>query len=517
MTDSRATAGGEASTDHVTRIPALRACLRRARVRWYGRFMLSSTVWSALAGLLALCGLELAFALVNEAHSVSGPVAIVLPIGVAVLTCIVAGILAVVFVPDDPALARLGDRQFLLQERLSTALETENAQASGTLSGVALDPVRRALLADAEQHARRIDARQWFKLGLPRLAWAVPALTGLALLLSLLQPGALGRTAVTAETSQVRNTEGFTSQQSTDTAADLRRIADVLAKDAEKASDTYLRTIAQSLERLSVDVHRRAVDRRSVVVELDRLLQHTRRAYAQDGSLARQANSADGSPSPADLLQSALNDIVSGQDREAQPRDRDVANANTPPGTAPAPRDAPLDPAQPSRRKSPGSIKSDSVSPSSLPPGWASVLDSLDDYERAEAGPRAQVERAIAEQQRRMRGAAQSAGAAQDAGQGEGDRAGNGSRPLGNGAAAAENLPAAVDLLLPDQPGDGGRIRIEIPPDAVHAEVAPPPSGSVGSEWRHLQEEAIDRPAPTVEERNALGRYFMRPAGGKAP
>lgn len=478
--------------------------------------MLNGAVWSILAGLMTLCGLELAVALFDEALSIGGLVAVALAAGVTVLTNAAGGILAVALAPDDAALARLGDRQFLLQERLSTALETENAQAFETASATALDPVRRALLADAERCAQGIDARQWFKLGPPRFAWAIPVLTGVATLLSLLQPGALGRTAATAETSQLRNAAQLTSRQGSDTAADLRRIADVLAKDAERTSDPYLGTIARSFERLSAEVQRGAADRRTIAVELDRLLSHTRRAYAQDGGMAGRTNSTSGNLSPADLIQSALNSIVGDETRDAQPRDGDGANADVAPRPASEPRHAGLDSTQPSQRKTVSPAKPDLTTSSGLPPGWANILDNLDDYDRLEADPRAQVERVIAQQQRRMRGAAQSAGAAQDAGEGEGDQAGNGSRPLGNGAGAAGNFPTAGDMLLPDQPGDGGRIRIEIPPDAVHAEVALP-SGSLGGEWRHLQEEAIDRPVPTAEARKALGRYFRRPDGGQAP
>jgi hypothetical protein len=494
--------------DGATRIPALRACLRQARARWRAAFMLDGAVWSVVAGLAALCTLELAAVVVDDARSLSGLDAVVLAVGVAVVATAAAGILAVAVAPDDAALARLGDRQFLLQQRLSTALEAENV-------GAALDPVRRALLADAERCARRIDARQWFKLGLPRLAWAVPAMTGVALLLSLLQPGALGRAAVTADTGAAQNAATFTNRQSLDTAEELRGIADVLATDADKKSDPYLRNIARSLERLSEEVRRGAADRRAVAAELDRLLQHARRASAQDVSQVRQTNDTSARPTPADLIQSALHNVAgSPPAQEAEPSERDSADAGTTPGTAPP--GARPGPAQPPPRKTAGLATSEPAAPSSLPPGWASILDSIDDYDRAEADPRAQIERAIAEQQRRMRGAGQSAGAAQDAGQGEGDRAGIGTRPLGNGAGAAGNFPTAGDMLLPDQPGNGGRIRIEIPPDAVHAEVAPPPGGA-GSEWRHLQEEAIDRPAPTAEERRALGRYFMRPAGGQSP
>jgi hypothetical protein len=233
-TDARAE---EAFADRAAGIPALRTGLQHARSRWYARFMLNGVVWSALAGLLTLCGLELA-ALFDEAVLVGEASALAVAASVFALSGAAVGAVAIAIAPDDAALARLADQQFSLQERFGTGLETENARASGTFSSAELDTVRRALLADAERHGQRIDARRWFELDLPRAAWAVPVLAGAALLLSLLQPGALGRTAVPEEISRAGNPARFTSR-STDTAGDLQSIAAILAEDARKERDTF--------------------------------------------------------------------------------------------------------------------------------------------------------------------------------------------------------------------------------------------------------------------------------------
>jgi hypothetical protein len=507
-------AQADASAGHRATLPTLRRRLRQVRGRWYARFMLISAIWSAIAGLLALCGVELAGILVDHAGSVSGFVAFALPIAAAASICAAAGVVAVAFAPDDAALARLGDRRFSLQERLSTALETDNAGAA--LSRATLGPVAGALLADAEWCAQRCDPRQWFELALPRFAWIVPGLTVVAALLQLVPPSALGRAALTAETNQAPNAPRLTISRSADAAGDLRGIADLLAKDAERWSDPYLRTIARSLERLSEEVRSGSVDRRTTVVALDRLLQHARRAYAQDRFPPRGGNSTASSPSPADLIQSVLNDVAGDRAVATGPSARDAANTDAERKTTPGRGDGSLDPVQPSQRKTPSQAASQPATPQSLPPGWASVLDNLDDYERVEADPRAQLERAIAEQQRRMHGAVQGAGAAQDAGQGEGDRAGNGSRPLGNGGRNLEKSSTeGGEMLLPDQPSNGRLIRIEIPPQAVHAEVTPLRSGDVGSGWQRLAEDPVGHIAPTREQREALRHYFMRSAGGQ--
>lgn len=473
----------------------LRACLRRVRRRWYGAFMTHGAVIAALAALAVLCGLQFA-ALAFAVRPVSVPLAVTL--AVAVVTAAGAGVLAIILAPDDGALARLGDRRFVLQERLSSALEAD----ATVISATSPDPVRRALFADAERCAGRIDTRQWLVLRLPRIAFAVPALAGLALVLALLEP-APGPTAAADD----RGPDAApAARPEPDTAAELRTIAESIARDAEKTSNPRLRTIAQSLDRLGARMSTGAVDRRAGATALAGLLRDAQQAYAQ-------GQTADADRSPTDRIQSALADMTDAAAGEAKSAARDIADASPASGAAAAEGDAPPGPGQEQRRASRPPPEGTRPPP---PPG-AGVLDDVDEYERGEADPRAQVERAIAEQQRRLRGAAQSAGAAQDAGEGEGDRAGNGSRPLGNGTGTAKSLAAGADMLLPEQQADGGRIRIEIPPDAVHTEVVSPPPGGAGGEWRRIPEGPVERPAPTAEARRALGRYFARPDGAPAP
>ncbi len=149
-------------------------------------------------------------------------------------------------------------------------------------------------------------------------------------------------------------------------------------------------------------------------------------------------------------------------------------------------------------------------------PTFDDLLKDLDDYDPVD--PRVEKERAFADQQRRARAASQSAGAAQDAGQGDGDRAGDGTRPLGNGAAAAATeLAPGVEMLLPDQlAANGGRIRIELPPEVALSAVAPP-TAATGGEWQRAREQAIARAMPGPEDRKVIGRYFLRPAEGRGP
>lgn len=500
-----------ASVGPDTRLPALRAFFRRVRARKRLGAVLRSAVWSLLAGLVALCVLEGAAAVLGGAAPAAPVAALEFSIAIFASALALASLVVVLGAPDNATLARAVDREFSLQERLSTALEVD----TGLPHGTALDPVRSALLAETEQRASAIDPRQVVRLSLPRAAWAVPVLIAAAVLLQLVPPGAFGFADPRGVISGAdRNGGGLTGQQSADAAANLRRIAELIGKDAEAQSDPYLRTIARTLDRLSADVGRATVDRRVLAAELDRLLQHTRQAYARgerQGDLDRGAARQD----PAEMLKSALDDIA-GNRQAGATTPQDSAAPGTKPDARVAARDRTV---QPSERKAVGGqAPAETATSSRLPAGWADILKNLDDYDLAELDPRSQIERTFAEQQRRERARGQPAGAAQDAGQGEGDQAGDGTRPLGNGdlAAPADGV-AGGDMVLPDQAGnDGRRIRIEIPPDAVRSNVAPPPSGSAG-DWRRVHEQSVARPALTADDRKVVGRYFLRSAEGRAP
>ena len=77
-------------------------------------------------------------------------------------------------------------------------------------------------------------------------------------------------------------------QQAADAAASLRRIAEIVDRDATQRSDPYLRTIARTLERLSAEVARASIDRRQLASELDRLIAHSQLAYGQSAQPAGQ-------------------------------------------------------------------------------------------------------------------------------------------------------------------------------------------------------------------------------------
>src|SRR5205085_8039192 len=99
-----------------------------------------------------------------------------------------------------------------------------------------------------------------------------------------------GRAVPAATTARDAIEDGALSrQQAAGTAANLRRIAEILDRDAAQRSDPYLRTIARTLERLSGEIARASMDRRQLASELNRLLSHTQQAYAHGDPASQSA------------------------------------------------------------------------------------------------------------------------------------------------------------------------------------------------------------------------------------
>jgi hypothetical protein len=497
-------------------LSGLRTCLARARVRWRLGSVLRGVIWSLLFGLIVLCALEAMTAFLDGWAGLPAmsehPLLDHLVLCVTAFACALglAVFLTFLLTPDLPALARVADRTFALQERLSTALEV----AAKLRSDSAVDPVRAALLADAEQRAGAIDPRELVRLRLPHAVWAVPALIAAAILLQVVPPDAFGRTAPGSSTARDVSDDGpLSRQQAADTAANLRRIAEILQQDATQRSDPYLRTIARTLDRLSTEVAQATMDRRQLASELDRLLTHAQQAYAQGDRPAGQAASRR---DPTELLRSALDDITGNRQAGSAPaRDRD----REAPEAAAAERAPAGRPVQRAERREAGSrTQSEQIAAlRRLLPG-ADIQWLYVDEDGNETDPRAQIERLMAEEERRARAGAQPAGAAANAGQGEGDRAGDGVQPLGRGNPAKSiDLAATEQMLLPDpERRDGGRIRIEIPPDAALSDVVAPTSDASGG-WRRVQEQTVERPALAAEGRRIVGRYFKRATEGRGP
>ncbi len=496
---------GEADVT-VSGLPRLRGVLRRARTRWRVGTLLQGAIWSLLAGLVAQCTLR-SVMLIDGASIGTSPFAVGL--GIIVSGVALTGLVAILRGPSDAALARAADRTFGLKECLSTALEVVPDGQAG-----APDPVRSALRMQAERHAGAIDPRRLIAVALPRAAWAVPVLVGAAIFLQIVPPDAFGSVPPPAERPDAdRPAGGLNEQQRIDAATNLQRIAERIGKDADERSDPYLRTISRALDRLGSKVRQASDDRRILAAELEQLLAHAQRAYGR-GSAESDGALAGRPPDPADMLKSVLNALASNQPAETAakpPPDREAsetkANPEKPDQASPA--------ASPRKTSASRTLAEALIAARKLP--GADIPWLFLDENGEETDPRAQIERLMADEERRARGTPQPAGAAADAGKGEGDRAGDGSRPLGHGVLPA--LPDGAggdDMRLPDQTAnEGRRIRIEITPDTARSNIAPP--SEAAGDWRRLEEQPVERPPLEPGDREVVGRYFKRQAGASPP
>jgi hypothetical protein len=489
-----------------TRLPALRACLCAARRRWRIGALVTCGIWSMVAALALTC-LQSATAFLQQGAAISVFLA---PASGSVLEPAL-GMFAVAFLvgcfvlrrrtPNLSNLARAADHKLALRERLSTALDVD----ARVPPDVPLDPVRSALFADVEGRARDIDPRAIVKLGMPRAVWLLPALAMIAALLHLVPIDAFASRNPLADS---RENNALSKDAAESTIVNLQRIADLLNQDADERTDPYLRMIARALKRLETEVEHASVDRHQLADALDRLLAHSRQAYAQNG----KGGSGQADPKAVDLLAAARDDIAGlSPDRPPVLRQTDNAGATAPAAAEQTARHATPPASSPSRPRQarPGAT----IAPPLFngAPDQTDAQKDGDEYGNLETDLRTQKERAFAEQQRRMRTAAQAVGAAADAGAGEGDRAGNATRPLGNDAPTRTDLAAGSDMLLPDRTGNNGRrIRIELTPQTDLSDVAPP-SAAGDRNWRHIGEQPVARSAFDARDRKVVGRYFMPP------
>ena len=488
-------------------MPVLRARLRAARRLWRIGALIECAVWSIVAALALLC-LQAAPALLHLGAStwlapVSGSAAAIEPaLAVFAVAFAVGSLLLCLRTPALDSFARIADHKLALREQLSTALEVDKRMPSDA----PFDPIRSVLLAHVERHALNVDPRAIVRLGVPRAIWLLPALGLVATLLHLAPVDALASRHPVVDS---RENNALSKDAAEKAIANLRRVADLLNQDADQHGDPYLRTIARALEHLEIEVEHASLDRHELANALDRLLAHSRQAYAQNA----KGDRGDAAPKAVDLLAAAHDDIAGvNPDRPPAPRRPDHAD----PAAAAAAERATASATQPtsSASRPQRQARSDAtIAPpsSNRAPDQANAQKDRDEYGDVEIDPRTQMERAFAEQQRRMRAAVQAVGASADAGAGEGDRAGNGTRPLANDVATRTDLAPSADMLLPDQPGnDGRRIRIELTPQTTLSNVSPP--AAVGDRhWRQIGEHPVARSVFDAGDRKVVGRYFMPP------
>lgn len=505
---------GQAADRSIPSLSSVRAALRVARTRALRAGFTAGAVYGLGAAALVFAALRLVAGLTDGPSgwlASIGPDSIAL-IGRQVIASILAGIAVTIglgilrwaALPDVLGLARRAERRYGLDERLSTALEVHDSDHRSA-------PMSLALLADAE-HRGAFDPAGVIPFRLSPVAWAVPALLAAALVLGLLPELVPGDGRPPAIVVAVPAPELSEAERAA-AAADLRRIADLMAGEAERLDDPYVGAVARQLQQLGEQVSSGSTPRSDLAASLERLSSYAREALAD----------RPGTPSALPALLDAARERIApapGEDTAiaaAEPgatRDAGASGDAPQPGDAPAagPRGpgAPMDPADIERQlaelEAAAEQRANAPAAEPPPPGQASG-----NYFEAPSDPRIELERRLAEDMRQAMNQGERVGGAQDADVG-GDLAGQGVRPLGNDEQGliARGEPGE-ELLLPGMEREGRQIRIDLAPETVTADVDSAAAGP--GAWRKGPSSAAARTRVAISDRAVLQRYFARDAG----
>lgn len=461
----------------------IRARLADARLRRRLDILLEGLAWSAAIGLGVLCATYLVTRLGTgldrtypwRAPMLFGSVAF----GIAALA---AAVRAIAFPPSDTVLARRADRLFLLDERVSTALEIEPSRAVGWAA-----TLRAATLTEAGSRAAAIDTRQLAPFRAPTVLWAVAVLGlivgGLTLvpLPSLLDAPSR---AVTIEPTQ---------QQREETSTNLHQIAQEIREETAPR-DGYRDAIARTLDDAANQYAAGAVTHGELAEQLNQLLDHARRLDSPGG--AAPSGSVDIPQMIEDALQAHLDQRQPDAEALAEEPLPDAGNGEQPP-------------AEPGDVTTPGTNTGEVRAMDPSIPRPAFMNDGVDiyatmDYEDGDYEPARDSRQSSASAEQF---AATPVGGASNAGKGEGDAAGQGVVPLGGEALLGQDAFALLEAMaLPIESGESGRrIRIEVDPTATASTPAAAPAAGA---WQATPAEVIDRHPLGPEDRAIVARYF---------
>lgn len=489
--------------------------LRRSRARFRRSLLLAGTVRSATAAMALFVGLEgyrrLALATGARPHLEADDV-LLLAFAALLAFLSVAAFRAWRMTPTLLGMAQLGDARFGLQERVTTAYET-------LLRG-AETPVQEALLADAASHSRVIEPAVLVPISAPRPVWPSVALLGAVVALLLLpQPAEFAPADRTASTPAEEGSQPELGEKTEETGAKVRRVAELVGRDAEARRNPYLQAVARSFDDLGRRIEAGELGQDEIDDEVGRLLQHLEQALGGDGSAASAgllgSSDAGGGipPSGEDGPAGGAGEPGSeaaGADAVGEQESSDGERSDSRDGAQDTPADldellnrlqARLEPRQPEAPPTPRSRSGEDDAAGGF---YTDVNPDL----IAEIEER---QNRLAQQRAENRAGGEPVGAAEESNEGPGDLAGEGAQPLGNGT---DDQPEAASerfdpLELPERrQADGRRIRIEIPADAEFTEVdALPEAGSGG--WRRSREGTSAGTLLGMIDRDVVSRYFI--------
>ncbi|MGD9739107.1 MAG: hypothetical protein AB7O56_11120 [Bauldia sp.] len=433
-------------------------------------------------------------------------------IAAGIVAFIIRAAVASTKVPSVTAMARAADRILGTRERIATATELK-ARPRPQLSSIA-----RVLVDDFDRTQGPLDVRRLVAATIP--AW-LPI--GVALLAAV----AVGLTAISEDPETAPPAPAVERAEiaavAPETGEDIVEIAELIAADAERRDDPYLRALARELDALGAAIEANPeFDRALATRELARLLPLADDAYARTGV-------AEGVPENlARLVADAMADVA-GMPRPALLAPAEEGGGGNAGGGAEGPA---AGAGTPTPEIDLAAVGFDDVTdriPRNLPdfpdnvlgapmPGQIGPAEELDyaAQGRIEGAPQAGPE--AANNPAEAPGGAAPAGAAANAGDAAGDAAGEGVQPLQDGTVTRfEDLPAPGDAMaLPEAAdGNGRRIRLDAPPDAAAIALAAG-TRTDGAGWLHLPESAVARPLLPLAARDMLRGYFTA-AGRETP
>lgn len=474
------------------------APLRRARLYSVGRGIILAVLWSAAASLVTLKAAPLFPQLSGRPVDVNGTAAFV------VATALVIGMSLAFGRPADlGALARQADRQYGLGERLSTII-TLTPGTGGRRA--ALDM---ALRRDAAQYVGQIEPYRLSPL-LDRSVGVAVIVLAAALALSFATPNL----SVGPVNEPVASTAPLIDAQAR--AENIKAIADILAADAEKRDNSYLRQVADAVSRLASEPN---LGGDASQDELTGLLDNARLAYGKTApswllqdlavpgnkyGLARDRNFA----ALAERATAAnLPDARGGSGEEMVPELLSEQNLQHEATPAPLPGQLQLAPADDSGL----ATSSQNIG------GNPASSEALSGQARAgaEGGAPPSLGDADAAAGTVDAAAAILAGGATQSGQGASRTAGGGTQALDDpDRAVVAPMPASEDVLLPpSQYKPGKRIRVQVTPPTGSGASADSQGHAIAADGS-VQPAPVTRDTPSVRDQGTFSRFFTHDEAG---
>lgn len=462
--------------------------LRQVRQKLLFRELLHCLAHSAGAAILL-------YVILTWAARWTQPLSFYLSSGSFVLIFLTLTAIRISRLPGPVAIARLADSQFGLDERLSAAVEAAATTGSGLIADLQQ--------ADARKYADRVEPALMVPMRLSRPAVTFGSVAVLALLITLMVPA--GADGPDNRSSQPRE---FSQEQLSQTAEEIRRVAETLTADASEQDNDYVSAVARALEDLALQMDRGEVTRMELTESLNLIAEHLTLAdrsaleYAQQlRDLGQQELAAPSAPQPEPEAQAQAQEMSEGSDLLADaPVPAYAANAggDSDSNVAEAEQDQQID----------AGAQQDSPQ----------LLGMEDNSATARHYMEPDPEMVARLEERRQQMLAEGAtpdgavpvGAAQQSTAGEGDIGGEGAGEMSD--AEQTEVDFAFDdeeIQLPTANNtEGQRVTVEASPDTVFTDT----DGAVQfafSHWLSSEEAPLEQSLIGLRQQDAVRRYFL--------